>query len=276
MKLTVLTINYNNKEGLIKTFESVRAQTWKDFEFIVIDGGSNDGGKELIEQNDQINYWVSEKDSGVYNAMNKGIKKAKGDYIIFMNSGDFFYDEFVLEKIRAEFDFDIDILYGDSVFFNDQGYRKVIKAPKKLTFGFFYDGGLNHQAVFIKKSLFNDYFFYNEEYKICADWEFFIIMVCLHNVSVKHLKEIICYYDFSGISAKVENLPIYIRERETTLNKYFAAFREDAELAKETRTKRVKQVLHIKKYPVAWRIFKWMISLFLLFLPRIQKKSSDK
>jgi len=276
MKLTVLTINYNNKEGLIKTFESVRAQTWKDFEFIVIDGGSNDGGKELIEQNDQINYWVSEKDSGVYNAMNKGIKKAKGDYIIFMNSGDFFYDEFVLEKIRAEFDFDIDILYGDSVFFNDQGYRKVIKAPEKLTFGFFYDGGLNHQAVFIKKSLFNDYFFYNEEYKICADWEFFIIMVCLHNVSVKHLKEIICYYDFSGISAKVENLPIYIRERETTLNKYFAAFREDAELAKETRTKRVKQVLHIKKYPVAWRIFKWMISLFLLFLPRIQKKSSDK
>ena len=153
MKLTVLTINYNNKEGLIKTFESVRAQTWKDFEFIVIDGGSTDGGKELIEQNDQINYWVSEKDSGVYNAMNKGIKKAKGDYIIFMNSGDFFYDEYVLEKVRDEFDSNIDILYGDSVFFNDKGYRKVIKAPNKLTFGFFYDGGLNHQAVFIKKPL---------------------------------------------------------------------------------------------------------------------------
>lgn len=77
MKLTVLTINYNNKEGLTKTFESVRSQTWKDFEFIVIDGGSTDGGKELIEQNDQVNYWVSEKDSGVYNAMNKGIKEGK-------------------------------------------------------------------------------------------------------------------------------------------------------------------------------------------------------
>ena len=271
MKLTVLTINYNNKEGLTKTFESVRSQTWKDFEFIVIDGGSTDGGKELIEQNDQVNYWVSEKDSGVYNAMNKGIKKANGDYIIFMNSGDFFYDEFVLEKIKDQFDSNIDILYGDSVFFNDKGYRKVIKAPEKLTFGFFYDGGLNHQAVFIKRSLFSDYFYYNEDYKICADWEFFILIVCLYNVSFRYLKEIICYYDFSGISAKVENLPIYIQEREQTLNKYFPAFRDDAELTREMRAKRVKQVLHIKKYPVAWRVFKWMISLFLLFLPKIQK-----
>jgi glycosyltransferase involved in cell wall biosynthesis len=90
MKLTIITINYNNKEGLVKTFDSVRVQTWKDFEFIVIDGGSTDGCKELIEQNHQINYWVSEKDSGVYNAMNKGIRKATGDYVIFMNSGDFF------------------------------------------------------------------------------------------------------------------------------------------------------------------------------------------
>lgn len=271
MKLTVLTINYNNKDGLIKTFESVRTQTWKDFEFIVIDGGSTDGGKELIEQNKQVNYWVSEKDYGVYNAMNKGIGKATGDYIIFMNSGDFFYNEFVLEKVKNQFDSNIDILYGDSVFFNDKGYKKVIKAPEKLTFGFFYDGGLNHQATFIKRSLFSD-FLYNEDYKICADWEFFIVMVCLRNVSFQHLKDIICYYDYSGISAKEENKPIYFQERETTLQKYFPAFLEDGELTVETRKKRVKEVLHIKKYPVAWRIFKWIISLFLLFLPRVQKK----
>ncbi|SHK08161.1 glycosyltransferase family 2 protein [Epilithonimonas mollis] len=276
MKLTILTINYNNKEGLVKTFDSVRSQTWKDFEFIVIDGGSTDGGKELIEQNDQVNYWVSEKDSGVYNAMNKGIRMSTGDYIIFMNSGDFFYNESVLEKVKNQFDSDIGILYGDSVFFNDTGYRKVIKVPEKLTFGFFYDGGLNHQAAFIKRSLFSDYFYYNEDYKICADWEFFILTICLHNVSFQYLNEIICYYDFSGISAKVENLPIYIQERETTLNKYFPAFRDDAELTREMRAKRIKQVLHIKNYPVAWRIFKWLISLFLLFLPKIKKKSAEK
>jgi glycosyltransferase involved in cell wall biosynthesis len=276
LKLTIVTINYNNKEGLIKTFESIKNQTWSGFEFVVIDGGSNDGSKELIESNLQIDYWVSEKDSGVYNAMNKGIRKSTGDYIIFMNSVDFFYDELVLEKIKNQLDLNIDILYGDSVFFNDNGYRKVIKSPKNLTFGFFYDGGLNHQAAFIKRSLFSDYFFYNEDYKICADWEFFIILICIHNVSHKYLNEVICYYDFSGISAKVENLPIYIQEREETLNKYFPAFREDAELTRETRAKRVKQVLHIKKYPVAWRIFKWMISLFLLFLPRPQENLSQK
>ena len=127
-------MNDSQRTKMDRLFESMPAL--KDFEFIVIDGGSTDGGKELIEQNDQINYWVSEKDSGVYNAMNKGIKKANGDYIIFMNSGDFFYDEFVLEKIKDQFDSNIDILYGDSVFFNDKGYRKVIKAPEKLTFGF--------------------------------------------------------------------------------------------------------------------------------------------
>ncbi|MFC4685759.1 MAG: glycosyl transferase [Chryseobacterium sp. 36-9] len=271
MKLTIITINYNNKEGLVKTFDSVRVQTWKDFEFIVIDGGSTDGCKELIEQNHQINYWVSEKDSGVYNAMNKGIRKATGDYVIFMNSGDFFYDEFVLEKVKNQFDSGIGILYGDSVFFNeDKGYRKVIKSPNNLTFGFFYDGGLNHQAAFIKRSLFSDYFFYNENYKICADWEFFIILISIYNVSHKYLNEIICYYDFSGISAKSENLPVYNQEREKTLNKYFSAFKEDAKLTQEMRAKRMKQVLHIKKYPVAWRIFKWMISLFLLFLPKYQ------
>ena len=274
VKLTILTINYNNKKGLIKTFESIKKQTWSDFEFLVIDGGSTDGCKELIETNPQINYWVSEKDSGVYNAMNKGILKATGDYIIFMNSGDFFYDEFVLEKIKNQFDSNIDILYGDSVFFNDKG-RKIMKAPKNLTFGFFFDGGLNHQAVFIKRSLFSDYFLYNEAYKICADWEFFIVLICIHNVSQKHLNEIICYYDYSGISAQVENLPIYIQERETTLNKYFPAFKEDAELTQEMRGKRIKQALHIKKYPVAWRIFKWMISLFLLFLPNLPKPQND-
>jgi hypothetical protein len=112
----------------------------------------------------------------------------------------------------------------------------VIKSPNNLTFGFFYDGGLNHQA-FIKRSLFSDYFFYNENYKICADWEFFIILISIYNVSHKYLNEIICYYDFSGISAKSENLPVYNQEREKTLNKYFSAFKEDAKLTQEMRQK---------------------------------------
>lgn len=271
-KLTIITINFNNKAGLVKTFESIKSQTWSDFEYIVIDGGSNDGSKELIEENPQVNYWVSEKDSGVYNAMNKGIRKATGDYIIFMNSGDFFYDEKVLEKTHQNFDSGIEILYGNSIYFNDEGYRREEIPPKKLIFSFFYYGGINHQAAFIKRQLFDQYFYYREDFKICADWEFFIVLICLHNVSYKHIEQTVCYYDYSGISAKPENLKLYHAEREITLKQYFSAFLEDLALSHEARARRIQHVLYIKKFPVAWRFLKWMISLVLLFLPKFKLK----
>lgn len=273
VSLTIITINYNNKAGLVKTFDSIKNQTWKNFEYIVVDGGSTDGGKEIIEQNSDVSQWLSEKDSGVYNAMNKGIRMATGKYIIFMNSGDFFYDNNVLEKVAAQFDSETDILYGDSVYFNDEGYHRIESPPKKITFSFMYSGGINHQAAFIKRQLFTDYFLYNEEYKICADWEFFIVAICLYNVSYKHLDETICYYDFSGISAKPENLAVYFKEREITLQKYFSAFLEDLKFSEEAKARRIQHVFHIKKYPVAWRFFKWIISLFLLFLPKFKLKA---
>lgn len=270
--LTIVTINYNNLVGLQKTFDSIQSQTWSDFEYIVIDGGSTDGSKELIEQNPQIDNWVSEPDSGVYNALNKGIKKATGKYIIFMNSGDFFYDASVLEKVEKNFSSDIDVLYGNSVYFNDDGYHRIETPPEKLSFSFFCDSGINHQAAFIKRQMFFDHFMYNEAYKISADWEFFIVTICLQNASYKHIGEIICYYDFSGISAKPENLATYHSERETTLKKYFPAFLEDLKYSQDGRIKRIQHVVHIKKYPIAWRIFKWIISIFLLFLPKFKKK----
>ena len=86
-KLSIITINYNNLEGLKKTFESVFMQTYQDFEYIVIDGGSTDGSKEYIAENtDKINHWVSEPDKGVYHAMNKGIVKASGEYLLFIKT----------------------------------------------------------------------------------------------------------------------------------------------------------------------------------------------
>jgi glycosyltransferase involved in cell wall biosynthesis len=274
-KLTIITINYNNKEGLLKTFESIKNQTWLDFEYIVIDGGSTDGGKELIENNKQINYWVSEKDSGVYNAMNKGIRAATGDYIIFMNSGDFFYDENVLEKVEKNFDTDISILYGNTVFFNDDNYRREEKPPKKLSFVFFYYKGINHQAAFIKRSLFSTYFLYNESYKICSDWEFFIRVICSKNESYLHLGEYICYYDFSGISADPKNLHIYHQERKTTLNKYFPLMLEDFAILSQLKSKRLRQILYIKNNVVAWRILKWIVSIFIIIMPK-DKTSKSK
>lgn len=99
-KLTIITINLNNKAGLQTTIDSVIAQTYKDFEWIIIDGGSTDGSKELIEKyTNYIKYWVSEPDKGIYNAMNKGIKVAEGEYLQFLNSGDSLFSNSVLSDI---------------------------------------------------------------------------------------------------------------------------------------------------------------------------------
>ncbi|WP_291275238.1 glycosyltransferase, partial [Flavobacterium sp.] len=98
--ISVITVNYNNDNGLKKTIESVINQTYKNFEFIIIDGGSTDQSSEIIKNyQDKINYWVSEPDKGVYSAMNKGIKVANGDFLIFMNSGDVFINENVLQNV---------------------------------------------------------------------------------------------------------------------------------------------------------------------------------
>ena len=114
MKLSVITINFNNRDGLRKTIESVVNQTFKDFEYIIIDGGSTDGSVDVIkEYADRIDYWVSEPDKGIYNAMNKGIDVAKGEYCIFMNSGDCFYVNDVYENVFRELD-GVDIIIGDS------------------------------------------------------------------------------------------------------------------------------------------------------------------
>lgn len=100
MKISVITVNYNNKKGLEATINSVISQKYLDFEFIIVDGNSNDGSKDIIyKKRNYITKWISEPDSGIYNAMNKGVKMSTGDYLIFMNSGDEFYDTQVLDKI---------------------------------------------------------------------------------------------------------------------------------------------------------------------------------
>lgn len=98
MKISVITINYNNHDGLKKTIQSVVSQSYNDIEYIIIDGGSTDGSVDLIkEYNDKIDYWISETDNGCYHAMNKGVKVASGEYVIFMNSGDYFYADDIIE-----------------------------------------------------------------------------------------------------------------------------------------------------------------------------------
>lgn len=214
--ITVITINYNNAKGLQTTIESVKCQTRKDVELIVIDGGSTDASVDIIRRNTEIiDYWVSEPDKGIYDAMNKGISKAKGDYLIFMNSGDCFYDE---EVIKTYYDIinalpQVDVFYGDMLVVNNEKIDDWIKRqPGKLTLEFFKEAVINHQASVIKSSLFRQFGTYPLQYKLASDYWLWLISL-LHNKCFKHIDLVAVKYDNSGASSK--DFSLYAKEMKT-------------------------------------------------------------
>lgn len=270
MKLSIITINFNDKTGLEKTINSIINQTWANFEFIVIDGASTDGSKEILEKyQNQISYWISEPDKGVYNAMNKGIRIAKGEYLIFMNSGDSFVHPTILEKISTQLEASADIIYGDAIFIANN-IETIINFPKKLTFSFFYENSLCHQSTFLHKRLFLDNQ-YNEHFKIVSDWEFNIKNICLYGKSYKHIDEVICYYDLNGISSTQKTLDL--EERNKVYEIYFSTFIDDYNNLKLLRDKRIKDIIYIKQFSIPWKILKGVSKAIFLFLPK-QKKVS--
>ena len=202
MKLSVITINYNNSDGLRKTIESVINQTYKDFEYIVIDGGSTDGSVDVIkEYADKIDYWVSEPDKGIYNAMNKGIDVAKGEYCNFMNSGDSFCSPKTMALVFAE-ETTADIVCGNT------HTDKLKKPPHEMTFDFLFNGSICHQCAFIRTSLMKKYH-YDEKYKIVADRKFFVQAFILENCSYQAIDVDIVNYDINGFSSQNRFLSDY-------------------------------------------------------------------
>lgn len=171
-------------------------------EWIVIDGGSRDGSVELIKKNRSIiNYWISEKDKGVYNAMNKGIAKATGEYLLFLNSGDSLADEFCNVNIDSILDGSADIYYGDLIEEDICGNRKLTKQPEVLTLDHFIGGSLSHQSLFFKRSLFqNDC--YDESYRIAADHDFLVRKLYKENCTIRHFPIPVCVYETFGMSAQ--------------------------------------------------------------------------
>ncbi len=200
MKYSIITVNYNNKEGLRQTIESVIHQTFRDYEFIVIDGGSTDGSADVLKEYDeQITYWVSEKDSGIYNAMNKGIAKATGEYLNFMNSGDCFYAPDILEKV-AHYKYDADFIVGKDYHYNEkkqQGHASV--QPPRTTMIHFFIATLDHQSSFIKRELF-DNSPYDENHRLVSDWIFFTEKIVKENKQVQFIPDIICRREEGGLS----------------------------------------------------------------------------
>lgn len=199
-RLSIITINLNNIDGLKRTIESVINQSIKNFQYIIIDGASSDGSIKVIQSyQKKIDLWISEPDEGIYNAMNKGILHAKGEYCLFLNSGDCLSEINSIEKAFS-FNFESDIISFGCKIIKEKS--KIIHLPpKEITLYTFIHGSLPHPSTFIKRILLNEMNGYDEEYKILSDWKFFFESLILKNASYSSFDYIISAFDgISGIS----------------------------------------------------------------------------
>jgi glycosyltransferase involved in cell wall biosynthesis len=264
--ISVITINYNNLEGLKKTTSSVLEQTWQEFEYIIIDGGSTDGSKEYLEDiSNSIEYWISEPDSGVYNAMNKGIRVSNGEYLLFLNSGDWLFNHKVLDKVKDNL-FNCDALYGNMLkVFPDKTLLDKGVNGNELTFKTFGEGNLNHQATFISKKLFKKYGLYDENLKIVADWKFFLIALGMNNSTVKYLDSEISYYDMTGLSSNInardaERLRILQEEIPFPIYKDYLKLKEKEKFLNSTR---MKMFIRTDKNGISRKLHSMIFKFFL-------------
>ncbi|WP_455971693.1 glycosyltransferase family 2 protein [Bacteroides congonensis] len=221
-QISIITINYNNKKGLARTLNSVYSQNYTNYEHIIIDANSSDGSKETIEEyrkkSNNLTYWVSEPDNGIYNGMNKGIIHAKGEYLILLNSGDFL-ENGILDKIHTSLTGE-DLIYGNLNFISPTGEKRLQVFPSppfnitELISPSFY---LPHPATFIKGKLLKK-LLYTEQYKIVSDWEFWLKAIIFEQCSMKHINICITNFYEGGISA---NIPVIMKEREKVLANLF-------------------------------------------------------
>lgn len=221
-KVSIITINYNDGSGLLKTIQSVVSQNMIDYEFIIIDGGSSDNSTEVIKKySDKINYWVSEKDKGIYDAQNKGISKASGDYLIFLNSGDCFFDSTVLTKFS---DFANSshkkVIYGNSNVIDVDGKTRILYPPQKLDLNFWFSNTLNHQAVFTHNSFFKKYGNFSTDYRFASDFEHLFKMFVKESAEFAYFNQVVCNYDNTGLTSKDEYHKLIILERKQILKQY--------------------------------------------------------
>lgn len=206
MRVSIITINYNNLDGLRKTVESVVGQTYHDFEYIIVDGASTDGGAEYLKDVGSMSYpfvlkWVSEKDSGIYNAMNKGVRMAEGEYVLMLNSGDYLVDEHVIERIIPELE-GTDIVQGNNIELRgNKRSRYKGYAHSDIDFFDVMRGRFLHQASFCRRDLFERYGYFDESYRISGDTKFFLNCLGAHNATFKYVDIDVVNYDCTGISA---------------------------------------------------------------------------
>ena len=225
MRLSIITINRNNLAGLRKTVESVLCQTCREFEYIIIDGASTDGSAEYVlglqspvtrNQSPVTIHAISEPDTGIYNAMNKGIRMATGEYIQILNSGDILAADDVTERMLAELERlnavpvtcnqspvtenSVGILYGNMI----RGEKKGVKTNRSQQVDHsllqFYLSTMNHDCCYIRRDLFGQYGYYDENLRIVSDWKWFLQAIGLGHVTPVYVDIDVTIFDLGGIS----------------------------------------------------------------------------
>ena len=276
MILTIITINRNNAAGLKKTMRSVANQTCKDFEYVVVDGVSTDGSVEVIqgfeESFGERLKWISESDKGIYNAMNKGIGMASGDYVQFMNSGDSLASNDVTEKMLQalkEQGFP-SILYGNML--KDMPNGKIVRdkcfAGQDMTLLGFYTGTLNHSPALIRRDLFDKYGFYDESLKIVSDWKWYLQAIILGEEKPIYADIDVTLFDMNGISET--NLDLRNKEKSQELQKMIPA----TILADyQAWSFPIDQIKRLKRHPWAYKLV-WFLERCLFKLEKMKNRKS--
>lgn len=269
MLISVITINLNNLSGLQKTVHSVINQSFDNFEYIIIDGASVDGSKDYIfSQKKYLSYCVSEPDRGIYAAMNKGIMKATGEYVLFLNSGDWLAEDDLLKRI-APYLTTVDLLYGNYIRYYSEGNQIVYKGiggEEIGLFTFFTGNSLPHTATFHRRSLFKTVGKYDENLNIVSDWKFFLEAIIFRRVSVKYIDLSISFFDMNGISntsrAKKE------REQKTVLASLFTqkVYRDLVEISNKKdfiNSNRFKMLNELEGAPLAKKLLSIILRVML-------------
>lgn len=209
MRVTIITVCFNRKATIEKTIKSVLDQQYQDIEYIIIDGNSTDGTKEIIESyRDRISQYVSEPDKGMYDAINKGLKLATGEVIGLMHSDDEFYDQRVISRIVNHFAFDenLDGIYGDGVYVSNDNQEKMIRnriggafSRQKIKLGWL----PLHPTVYLKKSVIDKNGLYNLDFKIASDTEFLLRYLYRNNIKLSYINNYIVKMRMGGMSTSL-------------------------------------------------------------------------
>ena len=276
MKLSLITINRNNALGLERTIKSVANQTIKEFEYIVIDGASTDNSVDVIKKYEPgfaHLIWVSEPDSGIYNALNKGIRMASGDYIQVLNSGDCIATSEVTEKMLMALEKagNPSILYGNMIKCFSDGRKVVDKsfAGQDITMLGMFTGTLNHDSAYIRRDLFGKYGYYDEDLKIVSDWKWYLQAIIMGGEKPQYTDIDVTLFDMTGISESEKSKELIRKERNAVLEELVpAAYLKDYQHYSDD----IYLMKRIHRYPWTYKLVRFIERCLFKMEKRKNKK----